>query len=130
MLKRLRDEGYKLGIVTNGQVDEQEEKARAIGVRELVDCFVTSEEVGICKPDRRIFERAVEMLGGSGYGEETGEVWMVGDDLEADVKGALGAGLKAVLYDEGGQRGRRVVDGDEVEVIGRMEELLELLCIT
>ncbi|KAG4419163.1 hypothetical protein IFR04_007664 [Cadophora malorum] len=111
MLKRLRDEGYKTGIVTNGQVGEQEEKASVVGVRELVDCLVTSEEVGVCKPDRRIFERAVEMLG-------------------ADVKGALGAGVKAVLYEEGTQRGMRVVDGREVEVIGRMEELLELLGIT
>ena len=130
MLKRLRDEGYKTGIVTNGQVGEQEEKASVVGVRELVDCLVTSEEVGVCKPDRRIFERAVEMLGVSGPGGEEREVWVVADDLEADVKGALGAGVKAVLYEEGTQRGMRVVDGREVEVIGRMEELLELLGIT
>ncbi|PVH85282.1 HAD-like protein [Cadophora sp. DSE1049] len=108
-LKRLREVGYRVGIVTNGEKGEQKEKASVIGVRELVDCLVTSEEVGVCKPDRRVFERAVEM---------------------ADVKGALGAGLKAVLYEEGAERERRKVDGEEVEVIGKMEELLELFGIS
>ncbi|KAK0108286.1 hypothetical protein ONS95_003102 [Cadophora gregata] len=137
VLKRLRKMGWKVGIVTNGQAEEQEEKARVIGVRELVDCLITSEEVGVCKPDRRIFERAVEIIGGSSGMrdgdegvEEEAEVWMVGDDVEADVKGALGVGFKAVLYEDGVEKGSKMVDGKQVDIIGRMHELLELLGLT
>ncbi|RYP79880.1 hypothetical protein DL769_002713 [Monosporascus sp. CRB-8-3] len=92
-LIRLRENGYRLAIVSNGQIDDQTAKAEAIGIRHLVDRIVTSEEAGYCKPDRRIFEFAIEALDASPQ-----MTYMVGDSLDSDIKGALNAGLNAILY--------------------------------
>ncbi|WQF77254.1 Putative HAD superfamily, haloacid dehalogenase-like hydrolase [Colletotrichum destructivum] len=63
MLVRLREHGFRLGIVTNGQLKDQLEKSDAIGVHHLVDNIITSEEAGCCKPDKRLFHLAIEALG-------------------------------------------------------------------
>jgi len=66
-LIRLREHGYRLAIISNGQSEDQQAKAEAIGLRPLVDRIFTSEEVGCCKPDRRIFQFAIEALGASAH---------------------------------------------------------------
>lgn len=124
-LVRLRQHGYRLAIVTNGQIEDQTAKAEAIGLRHLVDRIFTSEEVGCPKPDRRIFQRALEELGASPHGTH-----MVGDSEESDIKGALGAGLNAVLYAPLAQESQRLLFGEEVPVIREMGQLLEHLGIT
>ncbi|RYP41695.1 hypothetical protein DL767_000900 [Monosporascus sp. MG133] len=45
-LIRLGEDGYRLAIVSNGQIDNQTAKAEAIGIRHPVDRLVTSEEAG------------------------------------------------------------------------------------
>ncbi|PON22335.1 hypothetical protein TGAM01_v208818 [Trichoderma gamsii] len=62
-LVRLRERGYRIGIITNGQIQGQTEKAKAIGILHLTDRIITSEEAGHRKPDRRIFQYAIEQLG-------------------------------------------------------------------
>ncbi|RZK52191.1 MAG: HAD family hydrolase, partial [Hymenobacter sp.] len=47
---------YKIGIVTNNRLAEQQEKLQYLGLRHLVDALITSEEVGVLKPDPRIYE--------------------------------------------------------------------------
>ena len=56
-----------------------------------------SAEVGVAKPDARIFEFALRALG-----VEPENVWHVGDDLNADVAGAKGASLTAVWLNRRG----------------------------
>jgi putative hydrolase of the HAD superfamily len=53
---------------------------------------VASAEIGAAKPDRAIFERALELAGA-----DAREAWHVGDSADADVAGALAAGLRPVL---------------------------------
>lgn len=62
-LSRLLEHSYCIAIVSNGQVEDQAAKAEAIGIRHLLDRIFTSEEVKHCKPDRRIFQIALEELG-------------------------------------------------------------------
>lgn len=57
-----------------------------------VDAVVTSAEVGAAKPDRAIFERALDVARA-----EPGEAVHVGDSLENDVAGARAAGIRPVL---------------------------------
>jgi FMN phosphatase YigB (HAD superfamily) len=72
-----------------------------------VDFSVMSYDVGVEKPDRRIFEAAEEMAGSlADFKGEEGEAveWekvYVGDEYKKDVVGAVEAGWKAVLIDEG-----------------------------
>jgi putative hydrolase of the HAD superfamily len=54
---------------------------------------IISEDVGINKPDRRIFEYALSKANASKE-----ESIMIGDSLEADVRGALDFGIKAIYF--------------------------------
>ena len=84
-------------IVTNNQVAEQEGKLDFLGIRPLVDFLVVSEGVGVSKPDRRIFEIALER---SDAGPE--EAVMVGDSWPSDIVGARGAGIRAIWFNRFG----------------------------
>jgi len=54
VLTRLREQGWRLGVVTNGRVDNQVGKLRRTGILDLLDGWCVSEEVGIRKPDPAI----------------------------------------------------------------------------
>jgi putative hydrolase of the HAD superfamily len=125
-LVRLKGEGHKLAIVTNGPIKEQNDKAEAIGVSKLVDRIFTSEEVGVAKPDRRVFEFALERLG-----VQRGRAYMVGDNLETDIKGALDVGVTPILFnpDSDVLETERLLFGKQVPVIRDMRRLLGLLGI-
>ena len=123
-LLRLRENGYLLAIISNGQIEEQAAKAEVIGVRHLVDRIFTSEEAGYCKPDRHIFQLAVKALEAS-----RSMTHMVGDSAEIDIKGAFHAGLSAILYSPVTQESQRLLYGKEVPVIHHMGQLLEQLGI-
>ncbi|KAF0327164.1 had-superfamily subfamily variant 1 [Colletotrichum asianum] len=93
-LQRLKIMGIPVVILTNGQQKHQEEKAAALGILPLVDCLISSEMIGYSKPDRRAFQFVIDLLG-----YEADRILMVGDSARADIMGALGAGLRALLYD-------------------------------
>lgn len=92
-LRLLRSEGWRLGIVTNGATTIQNAKIEQVGLRDLVDGVFISEAEGSRKPERRIFEQAAAGLGVQ-LGQRNG--WMVGDTLDADVVGGVGAGLRTI----------------------------------
>ncbi|HEY4200932.1 MAG TPA: HAD family hydrolase [Devosiaceae bacterium] len=89
----LRDRGLKTGIITNGGAVVQNGKLDSTGLASLVDVVLISETEGMEKPDRRLFERAVEQLGVT-----PAETVFVGDNAEVDIVGARDAGLVAVWY--------------------------------
>jgi putative hydrolase of the HAD superfamily len=86
------------------------------GLLRLLDGVVTSAEVGVAKPDARVFRRALEIAGA-----EAGRAVHVGDSLENDVEGARGAGVRAVLLRRDGE------PPPEVESIRSLRELAPLL---
>ena len=88
-LSALRDHG--LVVVSNWDCSLPDWLGTA-GLLEHVDAVVTSAEVGAAKPDRAIFERALEVARA-----EPGEAVHVGDSLENDVAGARAAGIRPVL---------------------------------
>jgi HAD superfamily hydrolase (TIGR01549 family) len=82
---------YKVGIVTNNRTAEQQEKLRYLGMSHLVDALITSDDVGVLKPDPAIYAQALQRLGA-----EAAETVMVGDNWQADVVGALAVGIRPV----------------------------------
>jgi|SRR4051812_3598088 HAD superfamily hydrolase (TIGR01549 family) len=94
-LRALSAGGWKLAIVTNGEADMQAAKIEQLGVAPLFDAICISGELGVRKPDARIFALAIERCGGDGAG-----AWMVGDG-EVDVEGAHRAGLHSVWLHRG-----------------------------
>ncbi|WP_414167223.1 HAD family hydrolase [Streptoverticillium reticulum] len=97
MLASLREAGWRLGVVTNGMVDNQTNKLRQAELNDLVDTVVISDAVGVWKPDARIFRHAITRLD-SAPGPH---VVMVGDSLEHDVAGAHVTGLTTVWVSHG-----------------------------
>jgi HAD superfamily hydrolase (TIGR01509 family) len=87
-LARLRQAGWRTGIVTNGPTDVQLVKLAHVGLDRLVDAVCASEAEGSWKPDEKIFRRAAEKAGASPEG-----AWMVGDSLEADIAGGNALGM-------------------------------------
>jgi putative hydrolase of the HAD superfamily len=90
-LAALRAAGMKLGIITNGSTNMQEQKICQLGLADLMDEVLISEREGLRKPDRRIFDRALEKL----HIPAT-EAWFVGDHPLVDIRGAFDAGLTPV----------------------------------
>lgn len=99
-LSVLRADGLRLGLITNNEPSYQHTKIRRMGLDELVDTIVISGEIGIAKPDPRIFAYACAALD-----VDASAAMHVGDSLDADVIGALGAGLRGVWLDRRGRRG-------------------------
>ena len=79
----------KLGIITNGFTELQRARLVRTGLGNHFDVLVISEEVGVAKPHRGIFEHALSMMG-----QPSGsDVLMVGDNPDSDILGGLNAGL-------------------------------------
>lgn len=91
ILEGLRTEAIPVAVVSNWQCGLRH-FCRELGLYELVDAVVASAEVGSEKPEPRIFREACR-----GLGVPAGHVLHVGDTLAADLEGAMGAGLQALL---------------------------------
>ncbi len=100
VVTKLRERGIKTAIVTNiseERLDSQKKKIEVLGIEGLFDEIVYSGELGIHKPDKRIFEHAAKCLN-----VKTEECVFVGDDPESDAQGAKDAGMEVVWIDTWG----------------------------
>jgi len=99
-LQALADLGVRLGVVSNAdgligsRLAQLELCQVGPGLGVTIECVVDSGNVGVMKPDPRIFEGALDLMGLA-----AGEVWYVGDMPAIDVVGARRAGLRPVLMD-------------------------------
>jgi putative hydrolase of the HAD superfamily len=84
---------YPLYILTNGFDDIQYVKIEGAGMRSFFKEIITSQQVGTKKPNPLFYEYALERAG-----IQPGEALMIGDHVEADVRGALNAGIPAIHY--------------------------------
>jgi len=83
----------RIGIVTNNLLEEQRDKLAYCGLAESVDVLIASEDVGVSKPDRGIFDIALTRMGVT-----AGDAVMVGDSWANDVAGAVNAGIRAIWF--------------------------------
>jgi FMN phosphatase YigB (HAD superfamily) len=97
-LERLRVQGVKTAILTNGPSDGQRRKLKATGLGEAVDDFAIGEEIGCSKPAAAAFHEVVQR-----FSLARSEALMVGDSPELDYGGAVRAGLNALLLDRDGR---------------------------
>lgn len=91
-LQQLRSLGYHLGIISNaGDDDDVQQLARRFGITEYFDFILTSAACSYRKPHPRIFEMAL-----SHWYCPPNEAVMVGDNLDADIRGAQQAGIYGI----------------------------------
>jgi putative hydrolase of the HAD superfamily len=119
---RERRPGIRLGIITNGDLDFQLRKIDFLGIGERFEHIVASGELGVTKPDERIFAHAVDL-----FDAAPDECVYVGDRLHTDAIGAARAGLLGVWLDRTA-RGVSAEDVGTVETFGvvRIAGLAEL----
>ena len=113
-LARLRGEGFALVVASNWDVSLHDVLERT-GLSALLDGVVTSAEVGVAKPNGRLFAAALSLAG-----VQASEALHVGDSFEEDVEGALAAGLGAVWLARDAVVGQRA---HRARVIASLDEL-------
>ena len=87
----------------------------------MFDVVVVSGDIGIYKPDRRIFDEAIRRAG-----IENSQALYVGDHPVNDIQGALGADMKAVRMNYGDFKGKGLGQATVAE-IESIRELLDLI---
>ena len=97
ILEYLKSRGYRIGILSNGFKGVQQRKLEHSGIERFIDYIVLSEDIGISKPQRGIFDAALQVCG---CGAD--EVVMIGDNPVTDIKGALDAGWPAIYLNRKG----------------------------
>jgi putative hydrolase of the HAD superfamily len=118
-LRALEATGVRLGVVSNAdglvgqRLREQEVLQVGPGLGVTVECLIDSGEVGVSKPDPRIFQLALDAMG-----LEPVDAWYVGDMPGIDVVGARAAGLEVFVMDPYG-----VHDGADFERVTSLHEV-------
>lgn len=92
ILTYLRDKSYVLHLITNGFDAVQHSKLASSNLRHFFKEVITSENSNSLKPNREIFEFAMQRCNTTSQ-----ECIMIGDNLDADIAGAINAGLDAVF---------------------------------
>lgn len=88
LLHNLKDR-FQLGIITNGFTELQQVRLERTGFQDFFSTLIISEQVGVAKPDRRIFDFAFTQMGHP----ERENVLMVGDNPHSDILGGINAGI-------------------------------------
>jgi putative hydrolase of the HAD superfamily len=106
--RRLRAEGYRLAMITNNVVEFSEFWRAMLPLDELFEVVIDSSEVGMRKPDPRIFRLALDALGGVAP-----ERSVFLDDYPGNIVAAEAVGMHAIL-----------VETDHTIAIDRLDALL------
>ncbi len=88
---------YRLGVISNGPSDLQRYKLKLFDLEREFDPIVISGEIGVAKPDQKIFRYALERAGVSAE-----EALYVGDSPIYDIVGAKGAGMMMAWVNRSG----------------------------
>lgn len=99
LLGALRGMGCRIGILSNGFTEVQYRKIRNSGLEPYVDFVVLSDDIGVNKPDVRIFRHAEAVCGSDAAG-----CIMIGDNPDTDIAGALNAGWQAIYFSRKGDQ--------------------------
>ncbi|MBP1839020.1 YjjG family noncanonical pyrimidine nucleotidase [Formosa algae] len=86
---------YNLHIITNGFEEVQNSKLAGSKINQYFKTVTNSEQAGVKKPHPDIFNFALQQANA-----EVNTSIMIGDNLEADILGAINVGLQAIYFNE------------------------------
>lgn len=115
-LERLKQAGYRLGLVSN-RSNPMDELVAELGLAEHFEIVLAAGDVGWYKPDPRLLEHAARQL----ETDPTAGIY-IGDNYHADVLGARAAGMEPVLVDP-----RGIYDDADCLVIKDISEIERIL---
>lgn len=109
---------YELHLISNGFKESTELKIQVTGLGQYFKNIVISEVIGVNKPDKAIFEFALNAAEA-----KKEESIMIGDSIEADIRGAMNFGMEAIYFNPLD----KAAPADVQKQITRLDELMELL---
>ncbi len=119
ILQFLREHKYNIGVLSNGFTDVQNRKLRNTGLDKKVDLMVLSDDIGVNKPDVRLYRHAMQRSGD----DTPSHHLMIGDNPATDILGASRAGWRGILLDP---RKEAVEMSDDTLVIPSLPALFSL----
>jgi putative hydrolase of the HAD superfamily len=93
----LRESGRRLALLTNGAGAAQRRKITRFDIADFFDVILVEGELGFGKPDERVYRRALDALD-----VRASDAWMVGDNLDWDVRAPQQLGMRGVWIDARG----------------------------
>ena len=119
-LRALKERGYVTAILSNGSPAMLEAAVQAAGLAPMLDAVLSVEEVGVFKPDPRVYQLAVDRL------EIPAEAICFQSSNGWDAYAASAFGMRVVWCNRYGQRPERLPGRPDAEVRS-LAELPELL---
>ena len=118
LLEYLRPK-YRMHILSNGFKELQSHKMRTSGILHYFDSLILSEDIGINKPRRELFEYALQKSG-----SQVNESIMIGDMFDTDIVGAAGIGMEQIYYNPKEKKGHPFTPTYEVNHLLQIKEIL------
>lgn len=94
LLQHLKSRHLTIGILSNGFKEVQYRKIRSAGLEPYIDIVVLSDDIGVNKPDIRIYTHAMQRAADTNPSHHL----MIGDNPDTDIAGAISAGWHAIWY--------------------------------
>lgn len=121
LLDKLKKSGCKIGMVTNGEINQQIQKLKSQNIYDFFDCVIASSEYDFAKPDKRIFEIALGELNAKSH-----EALFVGDSVRSDICGACNADIDSV-YTLREHNKDYVLDCKPTYIIKNLDEMYDIV---
>jgi putative hydrolase of the HAD superfamily len=83
-----------LALITNGGSDVQRAKIERFGLAPYFAFILVEGEFGFGKPEKQVFQACLDK-----FAVEPSAAWMIGDDLQRDIGGAMSLGIKGIWVD-------------------------------
>ena len=99
LLEYLRPK-YNMYILSNGFKELQSRKMRTAGIDKYFDALILSEDIGVNKPNRELYEYALQKTGAT-----IEDSIMIGDMFETDIVGAANIGMEQIYFNPKEKRG-------------------------
>jgi 2-haloalkanoic acid dehalogenase type II len=96
-LEKLKEQGYKLGLLSNTESIKKEILEDKLELKKYFDFLGYSFEVGAIKPDSKMFKAVL-----SNFNIKAEEALMVGDSLRSDIAGSQKLGMHNCLIERDG----------------------------
>jgi putative hydrolase of the HAD superfamily len=118
ILRHLKEKNYVLHLITNGFEKTQRNKLHHSNLTDYFEEVITSEASNSVKPHKAIFDFALQVTGAA-----LAESIMIGDNPDADIQGAINAGMDSVYVNHA----NKPIDISPTYTIYHLKELEEIL---
>jgi len=109
LLKVLKKRDKRIGVISNCYLFEEfyKEAFEKVGLDQYIDAYTFSYTIGKRKPEKAMFEKALEVLKA-----DPKKSVMIGDSLKADIGGAQASGMKGIWYNQYRKENETMVTSD------------------